>query len=228
MPSLNEGAVVGHIVRTTQKLTELPVWLIDDCSTDNTRDEAEKSGARLISLHQKLGAWGATQTGLREAGRIGMKYVITMDADGQHNPKDIEKIMQPVLKGKADVAVGSSPKRGSLLRRIAWTLIRSSSGLECSDVTSGFRVFNRKAILLLASSSASNLDYQDVGVLLMLEKEGLTIVEVPVDMDHRKDGKSRIFSSWFAVISYMAQTLVLGIFKRHRAPFKRYRPKMVK
>jgi len=102
------------------------------------------------------------------------------------------------------------------LRRFAWRLMRLTSGLNCGDLTSGFRVLNNRAINLLAGARASYLDYQDVGVLLMLEQAGLRIIEVPVVMPPRANGKSRIFSSWLVVASYMAHTLVLGTIKRRR------------
>ena len=216
MPALNEEAVVGDIVRAIRQSVDIPVWLIDDCSTDRTVCEAKKAGARVISLHQRLGAWGATQTGFREATRMGLELVITMDADGQHDPKHIPAVIRPILERKCDVVIGSSPQRGSSLRRLAWKLMRFTSGLRCEDLTSGFRALNSEALSLLSGTRASHLDYQDVGVLLMLERAGLTINEVPVDMPPRRNGKSRIFSSWLAVASYMAQTLILGAFKRQR------------
>ena len=94
--------------------------------------------------------------------------------------------------------------------------MRLTSGLRCTDLTSGFRALNARAIDLLASPSASSLVYQDVGVLLILEKAGLRVVEVPVAMPQRSDGKSRIFGSWLAVAHYMAHTLLLSAAKRKR------------
>ena len=90
--------------------------------------------------------------------------------------------------------------------------MRLTSGLSCNDLTSGFRVLNKRAIRSLAGPRASYLDYQDVGVLLLLEQAGMKMLEVPVTMPARVNGKSRIFSSWLAVASYMAHTLVLGTF----------------
>ena len=139
-----------------------------------------------------------------------------MDADGQHNPGDIAALVEPVMQGDCDVVIGSAPARGSKLRRLAWRLMRLTSGLRCDDLTSGFRVLNRRAICSLAGPRASYLDYQDVGVLLLLEQAGMEMLEVPVTMPARVNGKSRIFSSWLAVASYMAHTLVLGTFKRRR------------
>ena len=222
MPALNEAAVISNLISDIKTCTELPVWVIDDQSTDNTALLAEQTGAKVFVLPHRLGAWGATQTGIRQAANRGMTFVVTMDADGQHHPSNIPALMRPVLAGECDVAIGSSPQRGSGLRKFAWRLMRLTSGLKCTDITSGFRALNADAISLLAGKEASGLDYQDVGVLLLMEREGLRIAEVPVEMPPRVDGHSRIFSSWFVVFSYMAQTLILGLFKR-RVPWRKFR-----
>ena len=216
MPALNEAATLETLVQDIQTSTNLPIWLVDDCSTDATGDLASTMGVRVIRLPASLGAWGATQTGLREAASRNLDVVITMDADGQHNPEDIPALLAPLIAGECDVTIGSAPERGSRLRRLAWRLMRLTSGLHCTDLTSGFRALNADAITLLASPSASALVYQDVGVLLMLEKAGLSVVEVPVAMPQRADGKSRIFGSWLAVAHYMAHTLMLSATKRKR------------
>ena len=84
-------------------------------------------------------------------------------------------------------------------------------GLELEDITSGFRAYNPAAMIALASREASLLDYQDVGVLLILRRKGLRIVEAPVAMQPRAAGASRIFRSWWVVGKYMLQTSLLCI-----------------
>ena len=84
-----------------------------------------------------------------------------------------------------------------------------AAGFELRDLTSGFRLYNREAMALLASREASLLDYQDLGALLMVRRAGLTITEVPVSMNLRTEGKSRIFNSWVSVAKYMAATTLL-------------------
>lgn len=216
IPALNEETVIGAHIAKIHEAVDLPIWLIDDCSTDGTAQRAAEAGARVIQLPAKLGAWGATQAGLREAASRGLNFVVTMDADGQHNPYDISTLIKPIINDECDVVIGSAPERGSKLRRLAWRMMRLTSGLKCRDLTSGFRVLNQQALSLLAGPRASHLDYQDVGVLLMLEQAGMRILELPVVMPPRANGKSRIFNSWLVVASYMAHTLVLGTIKRSR------------
>lgn len=216
LPALNEEAVIKTLVADIRAVVDWPIWLVDDCSSDRTVEVASQAGARVIELANSLGAWGATQTGLRDAANRHLDFVVTMDADGQHDPGDIAALLDPVIAGHCDVVIGSAVERGSILRKFAWRLMRITSGLDCQDLTSGFRVLNARAIHLLASPPASCFDYQDVGVLMMLDQAGMRIKEIPVTMTPRANGKSRVFSSWFKVAAYMAQTLVLGTVKRRR------------
>lgn len=216
IPAFNEEASIGRIVESVIAACGLPVWVIDDASTDGTRSAALRAGAKVIPLFENLGAWTATQTGLIAASRSNVDVVVTMDADGQHEPRYIADLVRPVLKNEVDVAIGSYTERGSLLRQWAWKMMRTTSGLTWRDLTSGFRALNKEAYELLTSQDATILEYQDVGVLLLLERSGMRINEVPVTMLHRSNGGSRIFRSWATVIRYMIHTLLLGIAKRER------------
>ena len=214
IPAFNEQASIGHVV--TQVLAECSdrVLVVCDASLDETATIAAANGAHVLRMTSNLGAWTATQCGLRYALREGYTTVVTMDADGQHRPEDIQTLLAPVQAGEADVVIGSCTHRGSPLRHIAWRLIRKASGLRYDDLTSGFRAINQKGIEALCAQCATNFDYQDVGVLLLLEAAGCKLFEIPVQMLPRTAGKSRIFHSWLVVFRYMMETLVLGFTKR--------------
>ena len=139
-----------------------------------------------------------------------------MDADGQHEVQEIPNLIVGGLS--ADVVIGAHPERASRLRHIAWRWFRAIAGFELRDLTSGFRYYNRQAIEILAASEATLLDYQDVGVLLLLRKVGLHILEVPVSMNERAVGRSRIFYSWFSVIRYMITTTLLCLARWNQNP----------
>ena len=217
IPAFNESMVVGAVIKEIKAHCNLPIVVIDDASTDNTVDVAQTAGATVISLPAQLGAWGAMQTGLRYALRHGYTAAVTMDADGQHDATSLNDLLAPVHEGAADVSIGTCTRRGSLLRRIAWVMMKRASGLSLEDITSGFRVYNHKAIEVLASWRATLLDYQDIGVLLLLQSQGLRIVDVEVVMQERQNGRSRVFHSWVMVGYYMFQTLLLGLSKRKLA-----------
>jgi glycosyltransferase involved in cell wall biosynthesis len=214
IPAHNEAKDIGDVIRELRQFFQYPVVVVDDASEDDTIQRALEAGARVIPLAVQLGAWGATQAGIRYALRKGYSHVITMDADGQHQPQSLPDLMQPILQDRADVVIGSCTQRGSPLRKIAWKLMRKVSGLRLQDLTSGFRVYDAQAVRRLAGWQATLLEYQDVGVLAMLKASGLRIVDVEVPMLPRRHGISRVFHSWASVIYYMCYTLLLGLTKR--------------
>jgi len=209
IPAKNEEATVGKVVASIKTRFNATVLVIDDESTDNTAQVARAAGAQVLSLTLSLGAWGAIQTGLRYAVKHGFNIVVTMDADGQHEADSIPALIQPILEGECAVVIGAYPQRGSWARRLAWAFFRQLSELDIRDLTSGLRVYNRNATKLLASKVATLLDYQDVGVLILLQKAGFRIQEIPIAMYPRINGHSRIFSSWWAVGKYMLYTSIL-------------------
>lgn len=228
IPAYNEADIISDVIVDIRKYSDLQVIVIDDASTDDTVAQSHNAGATVIQLPAQLGAWGATQTGLRYALRHGYEMAISMDADGQHEAASLSDLIKPVAQDIADVSIGACTLRGSMLRRIAWVMLKKTSGLSLEDVTSGFRVYNRRAIRELASWRATLLDYQDIGVLLLLQSRDLRIVDVEVTMQPRRNGGSRLFHSWVIVAFYMCQTLLLGLTKRKLARSYRNSPAAVK
>lgn len=219
IPARNEARSVGMVVARLRSLGYGDVLVVDDGSTDDTALIARRSGARVLCPPLPQGAWGAMQTGIRYAVRHGYPGVVTIDADGQHDPDDLPQLIQ--AGAVADVVVGAYPARGSRLRRLAWAWFRRLSGFSLEDLTSGLRYYNQRACRQLAGEEATLLDYQDIGVLLLLHRGGCRIREVPVVMKPRQDGASRIFSSWWTVARYMAETTLLCLARwgvKSRAP----------
>jgi len=214
IPAFNEAGSVGDVVRAVRSIYPYPVIVVDDGSSDTTRQEAASAGAIVLPLAINLGAWGATQAGMRYAVRSGHQLVITLDADGQHEPRQIARLIDPIIAGSAEVVIGACADRCSKLRRFAWQLLAATFGLRFEDLTSGFRAYGREALKVLCGSRATYLDYQDVGVLALLQAHGLRIADVQVPMAPRRNGYSRIFRSWFLVAVYMCHTLLLGVAKR--------------
>lgn len=209
IPARNEAATIFEVVREIREYLDVPVVVVDDTSTDKTVELAEKAGAIVLALALPLGAWGATQAGIRYAQRHGYDCVITMDADGQHHGKYVGNLLDVINAGVADVVIGACPQRASKARLVAWAFFRRLAGFDLADLTSGFRAYNASAVAVLASSEATLLDYQDIGLLILIRKCGLTITEVPVQMRPRQNGASRIFSSWWTVGWYLVQTGIL-------------------
>lgn len=211
IPSRNEATTIGAVVRGVRDEGYSDVLVVDDGSTDDTGRIARESGALVVRAPLAQGAWGAMQTGIRYAVRHNFTSVITMDADGQHLPKQIGRLFKAAAH--ADVVIGACTQRGSRSRKLAWAFFRHITGFSLDDLTSGFRLYDSRACQVLAGDEATLIDYQDLGVLLLLRNSGLTISEVDVEMAPRIDGISRIFYSWWAVLRYMLETTVLCLAK---------------
>ncbi len=207
IPALNEADCIGDVIAQALTHAGVDVLVIDDGSSDETAAVALLAGARVTRAPLWQGAWGAIQTGIRYAVRHGYSGVVTMDADGQHEPGYLPALMEAAAD--ADVVIAACPGRGSRMRHIAWSYFRFLTGLSFDDLTSGFRYYNAHACRLLATQEATLLDYQDIGVLLLLRRADLRVAEIPVAMNPRKSGASRVFSSWWTVGRYMAETTLL-------------------
>jgi len=221
IPARDEAADVAGVVRKIRALG-LPVVVVDDFSSDRTAEIARAAGATVLRLPFHGGAWAAIQTGMRHALARGYEFVITVDADGQHEPAEIPVLFDAMASaGDASVVIGACPDRANRRRRIAWRVLRWLSGLVIEDLTSGFRVYDRRAIALLAQERHALFEYQDVGVLLCLSQHGLPMREVAVKMRPRRHGASRIFSSWPVVAYYLVYSALLGGSRRGRRVRKR-------
>ncbi len=221
IPAYNEAASIGAVLSGFTPRQRRHVVVVDDYSTDDTARIACEAGCQVLSLPIQMGAWGAIQAGLRYALRNGYQQVATMDADGQHQVCQLNKLLAHQKNHRANVVIGTCPQRLSTGKKVAWKYFRLLTGLGLEDLTSGFRVYDRVALKVLVAPAASLLDYQDVGVLLLLQRAGLKIEEVPVTMTQRAAGHSKVFYSWAMVARYMLQTTTLCVAKIGQKPFSR-------
>ena len=207
IPAHNEEATIGGVVARLHADGWRDILVVDDLSTDDTATVARESGAHVLRGELPMGAWGGMQTGIRYAVRHGYAQVVTLDADGQHEPACVPRLLEAARE--ADFVIGSAPERGSWARRVAWRYFRWLTGFQVRDLTSGFRCYNRAACEVLAGEEATLLDYQDLGVLLILHNAGMKAAEVPVTMYPRASGSSRIFGGWRKVVRYMLESSLL-------------------
>ncbi len=214
IPAFNEEK---NITRVLEKLKTccpgLDALVVDDGSTDETSATAEQFGIPTISLCSNMGYGLAVKTGLKYALRKGYQYVVLLDADGQHDPKDANKLLDKVKSGECDVAIGSrfagtSGYRPPLARligiKIFAEMINLSLENKLSDITSGYQALNRKAIKFLSEEYPT--EFPDADVLLKLSLYGFTLKEVGVSMQARLHGQSMI--NYYAVIRYPFQMLL--------------------
>ncbi|MEO7012836.1 MAG: glycosyltransferase family 2 protein [Dokdonella sp.] len=211
IPARDEIATVAEVVRGVRESLGCRVLVVDDASTDGTAAAARAAGADTLMLPIGLGAWGACQAGIRYAARNDFAGVVSLDADGQHQPDSLPLLFAEHARTGANVVIGTCIERLSLPKRIAWQYLRLLTGLPLRDFTSGLRLYDARAVDILAAPEASLLDYQDVGVLMLLAGKGMKIVETPTMMQPRQEGHSRVFASWAVVARYMFHTTILCI-----------------
>ena len=211
IPARDEAATVADVVAGVRAALGCRVLVVDDASTDGTAASARAAGADVLMLPIGLGAWGASQTGIRYAQMRGFKSVICLDADGQHLPESLSLMFEAHARTSANVVIGTCIERLSLPKRIAWQYLRLLTGLKLRDFTSGLRLYDQQAMKVLAAPEASLLDYQDIGVLMLLAARGMRMAETPTPMQERTNGHSRVFASWAVVVRYMFNTTILCI-----------------
>jgi glycosyltransferase involved in cell wall biosynthesis len=208
IPAFNEAASIVSVIADIRRRYQYPILVVNDMSNDETATIAREAGAKVLNLRAQLGAWGATQTGVRYALKMGYTSILTLDADGQHEPEHIGDLITRLDEGY-DIVIGAYIERCSRARHVARFYFKLLTGLQIEDMTSGFRAYNYQAMSVIASTQATLLDYQDVGVLLMCRRAGLQISEVHTPMNLRSSGHSRVFYSWWVVMRYMMQTSIL-------------------
>jgi glycosyltransferase involved in cell wall biosynthesis len=202
---------------------QLEALIVNDCSKDNTSAVAKKYKATVIDLPINLGIGGAVQTGIRYALEQGFDIAIQLDGDGQHPPKELPKLINHHLETGANIVIGSRflEKEGfqsSFTRRLGikyfhW-VTRLMTGLQIYDSTSGFRLFDRKAIEMAAFNYPD--EYPEPESLVVFSKAGLKIAEVAVIMEARQGGQSSIRS--FGSLYYCFKVSLAMLFSFIRKP----------
>jgi glycosyltransferase involved in cell wall biosynthesis len=199
IPAFNEEESIANVVQEARKYVN-QVLVVDDQSTDNTGKIARLHGAIVIYNPRNKGVGAVMKAGIAYAKKLDPGITVTIDADGQHRPEDIPRLIQPIVAGKADIVLGSrflygEPTNMSQIKRIGNRLITCITGflagVKFTDTQTGFRAFNRKALLSL--DLASDFTYTQEMILLLCHK-GFRCAEVPVQMYSRKHGKSRVVS----------------------------------
>ncbi len=217
IPALNEEATIAHVVQRVPRrldgIDSVEVIVIDDGSTDSTVDLARRSGAVVISHARNLGVGAAFATGVRGALERGAEVVVNMDGDGQFDPADIPKLLEPILFNNADFVSCSRFAEPELLpdmpRIKRWgnhLMTRLINGLawgsKLTDVSCGFRAYTRDTLLRL--NLMGDYTYTQE-TFLNLAAQRVKMAEVPLQIrGTRQFGKSRVAGS---ITKYIAHTV---------------------
>ena len=228
IPAYNESATVVSVIKSVR--AALPeswdIVVIDDGSTDGTGAKAAKAGAHIVRTPYNLGIGGAVQTGFIYARDRGYDEMVQIDGDGQHEPSAVESLQAAMAESGADMICGSrflsddysypAPISRRTGIHIFSFLLSTFLRQRVTDPTSGFRLYNRRAIELFASDYPH--DYPEVEVVLMLHQHRLKMKEVAVQMHLRTEGSSSISSGKSAY--YMVKVLLalfVGLLRARKA-----------
>jgi len=229
VPAYNEEDSVGRVLDELRAFDPgLEVVVVDDGSTDRTADTARARGAHVVRLPFNLGIGGAVQTGFRYAWEHGFEIAVRVDGDGQHDPRELGAVLEPVLADEADIAVGSrfsgrngyrsSRSRRIGIRLLAWC-VSALTRQRITDPTSGFQAANRLGIRLFAADYPH--DYPEAEATVMVFKHRLRLQEVPVAMRARETGRSSITA--LRSVYYMVKVLLaifVALFRRKAVPLE--------
>lgn len=200
IPAYNEEK---NIVRTVTNLKEqcpdVDYIVINDCSKDSTEKVLKDNNYNYISLPVNLGIGGGIQTGYKYAVENDYDIAIQFDGDGQHDAGYINKLIKPIIEGKADMAIGSrfienEGFQTSFMRRLGIKILKILLKIFCkqniTDATSGFRATSKDMTLRFSKIYAE--DYPEPEAIIDAVLNGYRVCEVPVIMHERIEGESSI------------------------------------
>jgi glycosyltransferase involved in cell wall biosynthesis len=227
VPAYNESSTIAGVVEELrQHAPEFDALVVDDGSTDGTHLLAREAGATVLKLPFNVGIGGAVQTGFVYALEHGYDYLAQVDGDGQHDSVELERLVATMEEEAVDMVCGSrfltddyrypAPiSRRTGIHIFAFLLSRIV-GMRVSDPTSGFRLYNRRAIELFARSYPH--DYPEVEAVMILHRHRMRMREIPVKMYIRGGGTSSISTGKSAY--YMVKVLLalfVGLGRRRSA-----------
>lgn len=196
MPAWNEAESVGDTVAEVLAVSErYDVLVVDDGSTDETASIAELAGATVLRLPFNLGVGGAMRAGFKYARRFGYVRVIQVDSDGQHDPRNIEEVLAGLEH--ADISIGArfadrgdyavkGPRKWAMV--FLAKVISALAKTRLTDVTSGFRAGNDRAISQYLDHYPAEYLGDTIDSLVVAVRSGCTVTQVPVEMRPRQGG----------------------------------------
>lgn len=225
IPAYNEEKSIKKVMDSIID-THYDYIIINDGSTDRTQQVIEQYNYNCINLFSNLGIGGAVQTGYKFAYENGYDVAIQFDADGQHDVNYLQKLIEPIKNGEADLVIGScfldknaKNQRSSKIRRLGIRFlsiaIKIFSGTRIYDPTSGFRAVNRKVMKRFADNYPPEYP-EPISNYELLTTSNFIIKEVPVKMNKRVAGQSSIHS-WkniYASINVFLSIAILSIRKK--------------
>lgn len=205
IPAYNETRFIGSTVLKACTYADT-VIVIDDGSKDNTAEVAEAAGAILVRHTHNMGKGAALNTGFCKARELGAQIVVTLDADGQHMPEELPRVVEPVLAGEADIVIGSRyiSRQSKVPRHRIWghwffnQLTHLSSGISASDSQSGYRAYSAAALDVL--SFCSDGFSVESEMQFIAHEKGLRLKEVPITILYTDKPKRSVMKQGLTVL----------------------------
>lgn len=204
--------VLSAIPKNIDGIDEIEIFVINDGSSDKTSKIARDFGVNVIDIPFKRGLSNAFKVGINNALKNKADILVNLDGDNQYDARDIEKLIQPILAG-SDMVVGARPidkiKTFSpikkILQKFGSHIVKLVSGLDIKDAASGFRAFNRNAMLHL--NVFNNFTYT-IETLIQAKYKNLKVKNVDININEQKNRKSKLFKNNFDYIFKQAKNLI--------------------
>ncbi len=223
IPAYNEELTIGSVVLRARMFADT-VIVVDDGSSDRTAETATMAGARVLRMKVNSGKAAAVMRGFAELESVDYTVAVMMDADGQHYPEDLPKVIAPIMTDQADLVIGSRfidggaevPAYRRLGQKVLDRFTNLGSGVRIGDTQSGFRAMGRKG--------AQNMDFRSSGysiesaMIMHFASRGLRITEVPISVSydvpnkHKKNPLSMGFGLISGLVSELGQRRPLLFF----------------
>lgn len=216
IPAYNEQENIKDTVKKIKEFSdEIDYIVINDGSTDDTEKILTENNIHHIKLINNLGIGGAVQTGYKYAYENGYDIAIQFDGDGQHDVNYVPQICEPLIKGQADMCIGTryldkseSKFQSTFMRRLGANIIslfiKICTGKKITDPTSGFRAVNKTVIEEFAKNYPTEYPEPESTVSLLVN--GYNVKEIPVSMNERTGGVSSI--RLFKTVDYMMKVVL--------------------
>ncbi len=222
IPAFNEEVLIGNVLDTLPNFIDI-IIVVDDGSTDGTVDIAKSKGATVISHGKNEGVGAAFQTGLKKTMELGADIMVNIDADGQFNPKDIDKLIKPIIDNEADFVTASRfknpdyyPKMTKVKfygNKLMSSLIAKIVGKKFYDVSCGFRAYSKEALLRINLFGTFTYTQE---TFLDLAFKNVSIAEIPIKVKGiREHGKSRVASNLFRY-GYQSLKIILKTYRDYK------------
>jgi glycosyltransferase involved in cell wall biosynthesis len=197
--ALDEEGALGTVLRELPREAcglAVDALVVDDGSTDATSAVARAGGAYVVRLGRNLGHGVALRVGYRLARERGARFIVTLDGDGQWNPTELARVLEPVVSGEADFAIGSrvlgAAETDDAFRQagvhVFGALVRLLTGSRVTDTSSGFRAMR---VEVTESVRQEQVQYQTSELLIGALAQGYRVVERPITMRKRMAGQSK-------------------------------------